>query len=547
MLRLAQNELAYPAGVAPGFDPSHIALRGAISAFSSVAQGGTHINLRTGARGGVGGSVTFGIDKDVGPSTITTAGGSALVSFVGNPTVAPPALTMAAIVKFSSGALSFYNCALAFGGTTNTSVWLIWPQTQPLTFWVNNATQIISTIGAVATGVPYFVIASGLSGGAVNFLIKNLATGKVLTETVAASAVYSAPNGNIRVAANGFSNSGFGGLVAASAAIVSNDRLSVHEMRAWADDPWSFWYPQKDQDLALSSIVSTSLYETKGGATPSQSVENSSLTYPFGTPPGLDPEHPATAKTVISVIASGANQVDLMTGLIGTPSQPSTSPVGMFMDGVIGPTATNPNKATVTFTKNAVAPPSVITMAGIYRPNLKAYGYSAHQIIRAGSSPNFQMSVGGGATPQYYFSGGYGAGFVIFGGMTAIDLAPQFWASSGVLSGTTWTVHSVLVRLDNGKIITSTDTFTNGNNNSATVATTFTTCYQTVDWIPLLYHAAAMMAHVKLSPEQLLTWAKDPWSFWYPRRALATPEEVAVLRSPPFVPNFTQANKVFAG
>jgi hypothetical protein len=104
---------------------------------------------------------------------------------------------------------------------------------------------IVANSGLIPSiDTPYFIVVSASSTAQVcNFLLLNLRTGTYQTASISTSA-FSISLFDSRFALGtsshiGFFNSPYG----ISAAMASDAFLSIPQMLAWAQDPWSFWYP----------------------------------------------------------------------------------------------------------------------------------------------------------------------------------------------------------------------------------------------------------------------------------------------------------------
>jgi hypothetical protein len=255
MLLLPQrNPLAFPAGYAPGFDPSHVASSGISKAStgnvapvinSFIAQGGNAISIAglntPGKAGAISGSIASALDASIGPC-VNFATGANRIQFS---TIIRTnyTLTYAAIVKFNSLGIGNY-------------LYYEDPNASGLVFRYNSSGGWYSyyfTGSSPAGGyllsssdVPYFIAFSSFYDGAnlsANFLTRRLDTGQISTGTqtpLATTTSASAQNitnviGNASGASQGCKT---------AAVCLSNIYLSMQQLLSWAQDPWSFWYPQ---------------------------------------------------------------------------------------------------------------------------------------------------------------------------------------------------------------------------------------------------------------------------------------------------------------
>lgn len=238
MLLLSRNELAFPSGTASGFNPSHVGAPN--TRMSCVAQGGSFLNLINNKIGVVSaGAPAQAMHGIIGPVTkfaattdaitLTGSGGINFASGSNNFTLACITTVSAASVNtniFITG-VSF-RANLQIGSASNH-------------FFVNVAggSNIDSGIAAVVNQPVFF--AASVNPGGTNFVVKNLLSGAVQTGTGATTAVGGTSDGNYVFGGSPSVN----GTVAAAMASASS--MGMAQLLAWADDPWSFWYPSNDQ------------------------------------------------------------------------------------------------------------------------------------------------------------------------------------------------------------------------------------------------------------------------------------------------------------
>ena len=258
------NRLIYP-GTRPGFDPSHPASAGfaGLRGFSVVASTG-QINFNsvtTGAAGVVSnvGSSTTVIDSIIGPSFVTM-GSSVAIQFK-SPGIVDTQCTVAAIVreKTNFGVTIFTNCSAAggirFDETNSRNLQLTFPYVAALT----------ASSFAILDVVPFFVAASAIGNGPLNYVATNLQTGQIFSSATTTGG--SSPNGTIDSnyylgLAPTAGASPFDGLIAA--VMYSPKYLTMLQLLQWAQDPWAFWYPQKiDLADSLSHVIAVAVPSTK--------------------------------------------------------------------------------------------------------------------------------------------------------------------------------------------------------------------------------------------------------------------------------------------
>ncbi len=238
------------------------------------------------------------------------------------------------------------------------------------------------------------------------------------------------------------------------------------------------------------------------------------LSYPVGIPAGFDPNHIASKgialKHGFSGVAMGANFVNLLDGVVGSLTGTPTASIG-----AIGPnTQYNGQAQTVasSFAGQSTTKDTAATIAGIVLlPSIN------------GATSCLFSTTGSAATGiQFFYTATTGVinitGLTGTGGTnTSLAFAaniPYFVIASR--SGDAGTNSFLLMRLDNGKIQTDTQTaVTLGGapNGTYAVANTPGTARSFGGKI-----AALMFSPAYMPIPQMLQWAQDPWSFWYPHR-----------------------------
>jgi hypothetical protein len=226
-------------------------------------------------------------------------------------------------------------------------------------------------------------------------------------------------------------------------------------------------------------------------------LQRSLLAVPSGRNPAFDPLHPASATPRFSGVSVGGNFINLMNAkkgvLNGTPipvispgigvsSQMSGATTEIAFPGAFAAVVELPMTMAMIIEFGAVT-----GSPGVFQTGTNTGGWDFHingttmRITAANVSDNDLT------------------------GMTVAAGIPYFAAVSATSAG----IKGVLTNLQTGQITTGTHaaqtpgstngTITLGENNS----TNFTM-------------AAAMTSGAALSAAQLLEWAQDPWSFWYP-------------------------------
>jgi len=239
-----RSRLAFPAGVAPGFDPYHVAnrIKGAIYIGSFIASPGpTFINLPYPIAGTKLGSPTFS-NTEIGPTFSSNASNNGTSFTTQWGTVTPAAVTMAAIIiPIASVASGDEFIATGYSGSGRNAIIL---NSLVFTGRVGSA-DLSSGLPALNLNEPYFIAASQGPATFCHFVVRSLKSGKVFSNLVAnASAVqpFQSP---------WYIGGTFDGNVAAgikmAAAMAANSFTDVAALLQWAEDPWAYWYPQPEE------------------------------------------------------------------------------------------------------------------------------------------------------------------------------------------------------------------------------------------------------------------------------------------------------------
>lgn len=238
-LLTAFNKLAYPGGWArPGYDSRHIAA--GTPRLSAVANLAGSITLlgRTGVLTGqptITGTITTS-STSIGPViNQTTATNNYISVAAGFGGETPSAMTVACIIiprtSTSIGALFQWG-----GGAGAANILYL----SSLTITLNDNSQNYSSGITLTIGRPYFIAACFISSVAVNFVVRDLISGRIQTATVTALAKAN-NQGLFLLQAAG--NSNFSGADMASVMYSINTKLAVPQLVMMAQAPWDFWYP----------------------------------------------------------------------------------------------------------------------------------------------------------------------------------------------------------------------------------------------------------------------------------------------------------------
>ena len=227
----------------------------------------------------------------------------------------------------------------------------------------------------------------------------------------------------------------------------------------------------------------------------------SRLAFPAGVAPGFNQEHVVANGTQISAIPRNIGAIDLLTGIPGITSNP-----GNFgapgIDGIIGPFLNGQTNILMQWTVANLPnlnPPNPITFGFVF----KLTATTATQLIYFGSgSDGWRIDVS--TTVALVSNGVVNTG----NSFTLAANVPYFLA----MSANDTAVNSVLVNLSTGQ--TFTDTKSVSGNTAITLVSTDGFMLGYGNTVPV---AAGMMANAFHGMNDLLQWAADPWSFWYPR------------------------------
>ena len=247
-----RNPLAYPAGYAPGFDPNHVASRGVGpgNGFSAVADGRNYVNL---VRGDVGTTATLPAAKiygTVGPANLHTAINDAL-RFSGHSAVTNTSTTMAAIFicwgfPNANGLIVCSSVNDTGGGSSGIALNIGTAGALQYAYrWVAANSSGLT----VALNVPYFAAASG-DASTINFVLVNLLSGQTLTASISAGGTPQASDGTYIVGGNLSQAPN----LSIAAVMHSTKRTGLPELRQWAADPWSFWYPNPGDNWTAAQV-----------------------------------------------------------------------------------------------------------------------------------------------------------------------------------------------------------------------------------------------------------------------------------------------------
>lgn len=322
-----RDRLAYPAGMAPGFDPTHVASVGA--AASVYAMPGDISTSTAGLFDIIAGKSIYGgngtqdyfIEGALGPVNIVGGYGA---QYYGSPTSKPTNLskkiTAAAMFRvppnwFNGGVIFF--CDSASSSSIGVAPGINGSRAMRLIKnFGGSQTDVVSTV-ILEIGTPYFLAYSSDDAVGVTFVARNLLTGVVQSQFVANTvAVTSTPAGDY-----GYPNpgAGLGDRMWLAAAMFNNVRaLPLAYLLAWAEDPWAFWYPRVEPETFVGSSLANQFLQTVSvacAATVSltKSIAKAAAVACSSTASSLKQVTKPIAVSASSAVTSGAIRVFLRT------------------------------------------------------------------------------------------------------------------------------------------------------------------------------------------------------------------------------------------
>lgn len=245
------NPLVYP-GRPPGFDPSHFAAQGAICPVSAVARlGGAFAGLLNPAPPTFTGAPTTSIMGRLGSVCKFTAGSIFNTFSAGDGTTAVPGYTAAAILSPTATTADGLVIGYLNGGAS-TGLEL---RSLQLSTVQSGSGGFPSNSGLSLTAGRFYFIAASISDGSQTWLTLDLATGAVKTATTSGST--GALDSCAQVTIGGGGSLGSNSAIAA-AYFAQGVFLGVPQLKAWAQDPWSFWYPPAQQSVMFAGLAAPS-------------------------------------------------------------------------------------------------------------------------------------------------------------------------------------------------------------------------------------------------------------------------------------------------
>lgn len=243
-----RSKLTYPAGVLPGWDPTHPAARQ--TRLSAVVRAGTFKEIAPQTRQATLGTTppTFSNHSHLGPVGVFNGSTSInAVTVAGLSTANDTVATVAAI--FTITAFTSTWCPIANSGSS--AGYAINIATTPGVQMVLPGTVVTSVVfGTIAVNTPYFLAVSNVTG-LQNYVLCNLSSGQIQTATTASAYTSAALNGTADIGCWSQNSQAFDGDIAA--VMWSNTFLGLGSLKMWAADPWAFWYPQPEENWVAST------------------------------------------------------------------------------------------------------------------------------------------------------------------------------------------------------------------------------------------------------------------------------------------------------
>jgi hypothetical protein len=252
---ITRNNFSFPTGVATYFNNTHPAARGVGISDSSGFRGGVCcvampncglvdiINRKIGTAVGAG-SVSFPVHGFIGPSLKPS--GIAGIEFATGAMDGSGYQSIHAAIFSGTYSNGFYSTPITAEGP----IWFSVSDsslggTRRGAFTWDGVTVNTANACVLQDNVPYFMMTCYMgSPGGGYWLLKNLKTGAVSIDTGGGNLLSSQSSGvpKLWVGINGGLNCAFNGNIAA-VFMSQRNFLSVQEGMAWAENPWSLWYP----------------------------------------------------------------------------------------------------------------------------------------------------------------------------------------------------------------------------------------------------------------------------------------------------------------
>lgn len=245
-----RNRFAFPAGRKAGFDPNHFVCSGLTNFFSAVPVGDSYQDMVTGQFGTpINNNIRSTINAVIGPAPSNFNTAFTWVTFTGKPAVSFASETFGIIFSTLTSSTSWLFSNSDSGNAGDT------PVVQPnganevsLNRWASNNDNYNSgTFSSFLTvNTPFLLILTNSSvlDSSICYLV-NLLTGQVVSDTAGYAATNGASNGHYVIGTS--PNTGLYAQGQVAAVMYAEGYLSQSAALKWASDPWSFWYPRREQ------------------------------------------------------------------------------------------------------------------------------------------------------------------------------------------------------------------------------------------------------------------------------------------------------------
>lgn len=251
MFMVRRNPLSFPAGSKPGFNPAHP--MAGLARFSAIANGGGAEELINGIRSTMTGTPSSTI-LSTGLANACSGSPSNAFNFVSRYSAADTSGTIAVIVQCPTlgTAMKLIQTGTSAGSNLNISSGGV--------FQCSDVTTTNKSSGiTLSANVPYFLVCS-FNSSTTNFLVKNLNTNIITTASPGTPFLNpGAPGGSYQY---GFGPSDSGPVRYLFAGMFAGRFHTFPELFSWANDPWSFWYPNRYSNYipAISAPPATSYH-----------------------------------------------------------------------------------------------------------------------------------------------------------------------------------------------------------------------------------------------------------------------------------------------
>lgn len=459
------------------------------------------INVITGAVGTVTGTPNNRIDKTIGPTFSELALNDVVSLPFPTGTILKTTPITGAYICFSGGTGN--GTWGAMGNNTGGGFSFGWTNstTPAFGFYGPAGTTDIGTVARVIN-TPYFFACSS-KDNVTDQVVVNLATGQVFVST-AAGRTLDTNNTTGTFLMGKLVTAGSGNGIAA-AMFTTGDRLSITQLLQWAENPWSFWYPEDGDPFNIDDFVAPASFGS-GISFPNPPSNPNLLAFPSGSAPGFDPSHIAAGGIVrASGIANGANFFNPVDGTKGTPTALG---IGSILLGSIGPAVTNSTAGkNVKMTTSVTPLDAALTLAAIAQ--FTTVGVVAQNMVQTDSN-------GAGWVLR---AQNIGFTFLGVGGSSLVSTlvpsinVPYFVVGSGWSGGAAL----VIVNLQTGAVYSYTSSAAfSSSGSTGQVLFAGDAANKPLNGA----QACGMYSNKFNSLQTLLRWAVDPWAFWYPRNHL---------------------------